>query len=108
MISEEKKQALNEELDAAGISTQDLSFSYSRPSGKGGQKMQKTESKVQVTHTPTALSAISSKTRSKEDNTFFAKRLLLEKYKKEILGLKDDKAEKIRKQKMRRKRRTSS
>lgn len=105
MITQEKKDGLEEALNELGIYEKDLSYSFSRPSGKGGQKMQKTSSKVQITHIPTNITVQSQKTRSKEDNTFFAKRLLLERYKEEILHIPNREHAKIQKQKQKRKQR---
>ncbi len=87
--------------------SQDLQESYSLGSGRGGQKLQKTESKVLVEHLPSGLTASSHKSRSKELNRLDAHRKLLEQLEAKILQ-KPTKAElqasKIRKQKKRRKR----
>lgn len=107
MVREEKVLALEKELLEIGIKSEELEEKFVLGSGAGGQKVNKTHSAVRLKHLPTGLEVKCSKDRSREVNRFFARRLLLEKYKGHLgQTTKDDLArEKIRKQKSRRKRR---
>lgn len=107
MVREEKVLALEMELLDSGIHPEDLEESFVLGSGAGGQKVNKTHSAVRLKHRPTGIEVKCSKDRSREANRFFARRLLLEKYKAHLgqTTQEDLAREKIRKQKARRKRR---
>lgn len=111
MITQEKWNALKKEMNDCDLKESDLEEQFVKGSGKGGQKVNKTSSCVVLSHKPTGLSVSCQKTRFREDNRFFARRLLLEAFKEKELGIPSQKTkqtEKIRKQKERRKRRSDS
>lgn len=58
------------------VGPEDLEVVFSRGSGPGGQKRNKTSSKCQITHVPTGISAVSDETRSAEKNKRIAFRKL--------------------------------
>ena len=108
MIGDKKYQELQAKMEELGILESDIEEKATLPSGRGGQKMQKTATCIQLTHKPTGIKVSCQKERSKEMNRFFARRRLVEKFEEITLGKKSPKslqAEKIRKQKKRRKRR---
>ena len=81
---------------------------FTRSSGSGGQRVNKTSTSVRVTHLPTGITVKYQGTRSQGLNRFFAWRLLLEKIESEQLGTPskaDQEKAKIRRQKKRRSRR---
>ncbi|MEE2959653.1 MAG: peptide chain release factor-like protein [Myxococcota bacterium] len=107
-VGEAKKRGLASEMVKLGIKESDLREKFVRGRGAGGQKINKSSSAVSLRHIPTGIEVFCDKARSQIDNRFFARRLLIDKFKAEILGLKsqkESKAEKIRKQKQRRRRR---
>ncbi|MCA9402024.1 MAG: peptide chain release factor-like protein [Candidatus Omnitrophica bacterium] len=110
-VREEKEQALFAKMSGYNIREQDLTERFIRAAGKGGQKVNKTSSCVYLKHQPTGLEVKVQRERQQNLNRFLARRLLVQKYEKEILKIKTDddtRLEKIRKQKKRRKRRASS
>jgi len=110
-IDPKKVAALEQRLVSAGIHEKDLVEKFVRGSGSGGQKINKTSSAVFLKHEPTGIEVKVQKSRSRQSNRFFARRLLLEKYEAEILGLQtkaEKLREKIKKQKKRRSRRSTT
>ena len=88
---------------------EDLEEKYVRSSGPGGQKVNKTASCVYLRHEPTGLEVKMQKERSQGLNRYYARKRLCEMLEEKALGKKSPaalKAEKIRKQKQRRKRRS--
>lgn len=110
-ISEKKQHLLNEEMERLRIKETDIKEQFVLGSGSGGQKINKTHSCVVLKHIPTGITVTSQKSRSREENRFFARRLLCEQIAQTLFGETTKKElvqEKIRKQKKRRKRRASS
>ncbi len=108
MISSSKEAALLAKMKALGIREADIDESFVRSSGAGGQHVNKTSSCVQLLHRPTGILVKCQEDRSQAINRFLARRLLLEKIEREILGRKTKEQqawEKIRRQKRRRSRR---
>lgn len=108
MIREDKKLELKKRMDDLHISEKDLEEKFVLSSGKGGQNVQKTSSCVYLKHIPTGLTVKCQKERERETNRFLARRQLCDLYEEKILKIKSKKsleAEKIKKQKARRKRR---
>jgi protein subunit release factor B len=107
-VSVEKQKALQEALIKLNIREEDVVERFIRSQGSGGQKVNKTSSAVYLKHLPTGTEVKVQKDRSQSINRFLAWRLLAEK----IQALQEGKgrtlaeAEKIRKQKSRRLRRT--
>jgi peptide chain release factor len=107
-VSVEKQKALQEVLIKLNIRGEDVVERFIRSQGSGGQKVNKTSSAVYLKHLPSGTEVKVQKDRSQSINRFLAWRLLAEK----IQALQEGKgrtlaeAEKIRKQKSRRLRRT--
>lgn len=107
-VRPEKEAALVALFDKLGIREKDIEEKFVRSSGKGGQKVNKTSTCVYLKHGPSGLEVKVSRERSQNLNRFLARRLLAEKYQREILGQetqRDAKTARIRKQKKRRERR---
>lgn len=111
MITQDKWEKLQERMDKLKISEADLSEQFIRGSGKGGQKINKTSSCVQLAHKPSGIEIRCQKSRLQASNRFFARRDLCDKLEEKILGIKSRKQqerEKIRRQKRRRSRRAKN
>ena len=106
-ISNEKWNKLREELQQHKIEESDIKEVFCLAGGKGGQKVNKTEVEVQLSFKQFKVKC--SQSRSREDNRYFARKLLIEK-------VRQDKGEKTKimtkiakkiKQKKRRKRKSN-
>ncbi len=109
VISPEKIKALHDEMEKFGLLEKDIKESFISGSGSGGQKVNKSQNCVYLKHLPTEIEIKCHKDRSREANRFFARRLLLERFKEVVHGIESKKSleeEKIRKQKKRRQRRS--
>ncbi|RNC72687.1 MAG: peptide chain release factor-like protein [Desulfuromonadales bacterium] len=108
-VSEEKNRWLREKMAELGVTEGDLEESFVRSSGAGGQHVNKTATCVQIRHRPTGIEVKCMKDRSQSLNRFLARRELLERIERLQKGesFRDPKAEKLKKQKARRKRRAS-
>jgi protein subunit release factor B len=107
-ISSEKQRALRNRMEKLGVRESDLSETFIRSSGPGGQKVNKTSSCVYLVHLPTGLSVKCQRERSQTLNRFLARRLLLDRIERlqtGILSAEKMRAEKIRRQKRRRSKR---
>jgi protein subunit release factor B len=90
------------------INEKDIQEKFIRSNGPGGQHTNKTSNCVYLKHLPTGIEVKVSKERQQAINRFLARRLLVEKYERQVLKIKtpkDLKIEKARKQKKRRARR---
>ena len=95
-------------MNSLGIYERDIEESFVRSSGAGGQHVNKTSTCVQLLHRPTGIIVKCQQDRSQTINRFLARRLLLERIERQILGRKTAEQqlhEKIRRQKRRRSRR---
>lgn len=108
-VSVEKNRWLRERMELLGVSEQDLEERFVHSSGSGGQHVNKSSSCVHLKHLPTGAEVKCMEARSQSLNRFLARRLLLEKVEalSGVLTAKDLQAEKIRRQKARRKRRSA-
>ncbi|MFI4910300.1 MAG: peptide chain release factor family protein [Sedimentisphaeraceae bacterium JB056] len=109
-VTELKAQALYERMDNCGLQEADLDEQFVRSSGPGGQNVNKTSTCVMLKHNPTGLEVKCAKRRSQGLNRYYARKSLCELLENAELGNKSpaaQKADKIRKQKQRRKRRAS-
>ncbi len=97
IIRPEKIEQVNERLLQMGVSEADLHEEFIRGSGAGGQKINKTNSCVQLTYLKKGWVFRSQDSRSREANRFFARRKLLEKLENERLGSASTQAKKIHK-----------
>jgi len=92
-------------LDNFGINPKDVIEKFIRSGGPGGQKVNKSSSCVYLKHIPTGFEVKMSRERSQALNRFLAWRLLADKIKERIQGIKSarrKKIEKIRRQKRKR------
>lgn len=108
VISEEKYQQLQKRMEKLQILDSDLEEKFIKASGKGGQKVNKSSSCVYLKHLPSKIEIKCSKSRSREENRFFARRLLCEKIeeaRQEEKSAKQAEIEKIRRQKRKRSKR---
>ena len=111
MITADKHEKLQERMAALGISEADLDEHFIRGSGKGGQKINKTSSCVQLVHRPSGIEIRCQQTRSQADNRYWARRELCDRIEEKVLGEKSARQqadEKIRRQKRRRSRRAKA
>ena len=76
MVTPEKRAALAERMDCLGIREGDLEESFVRGSGKGGQKVNKTNNCVCLRHVPTGIVVKCHREREREVNRFLARRAL--------------------------------
>ena len=108
-VSEEKNTWLRNRMEELGVRETDLEETFMRSSGRGGQHVNKTSTCVRIRHISTGISVTCMKERSQSINRFLARRELLERL-AAAWGL-DDKeakgAERMRKQKDRRRRRAA-
>ncbi len=107
--NKKKIQALEKKMMALGIKKEDIEEKFIKASGKGGQKINKSSSAVFLKHSKTNLCVKCGKSRSQYLNRFLALRSLVDKIESKLTGMIDKQSltiEKIRKQKMRRKRKT--
>ncbi len=108
-VTEKKQAELEARMAALGLREQDLQEKYVRSSGPGGQKVNKTSSCVFLKHIPTGLEVKMQRERSQPLNRYRARKRLCEMLEERTLGDLSPvalKAEKIRKQKQRRRRRS--
>jgi protein subunit release factor B len=107
-VSEEKNKWLKERMDALGIYEKDIEEKFVRSSGSGGQKVNKTSTCVYLKHIPTGIEVKWMEERSQSLNRFLARRELVEKIEK-LSGIRtssDHEGDKIKRQKLKRKKRT--
>jgi len=107
-ISQTKRAQLTEFMHRMNILEADLSEKFILGSGRGGQKLNKTASCVQLHHRPSGIKIKCQKSRSRELNRYYARKELCEQLEERELGIlsrRRQAAEKIRRQKRRRSRR---
>jgi protein subunit release factor B len=107
-ISNAKWSDLLAQMSRLGIKETDIDEHFVRSSGAGGQKVNKTSSCVVLKHHPSGLEVKCQIDRSQLVNRYLARRILVEKLEKMILGRKSEVEKrrwKIRKQKAKRSKR---
>ena len=110
-ITEQKKEELGQRMQKCGLFEKDLGEKFVRSGGSGGQKVNKSSSCVYLKHIPSGLSVKIQKSRSQGLNRYYARKRMCELLENKLLGKESPEAkriEKIRKQKDRNRRRTSS
>ena len=110
-ITEQKKQELQQRMLKCGLFEKDLEEKFVRSGGSGGQKVNKSSSCVYLKHVPSGLSVKIQESRSQGLNRYYARKRMCELLENKLLGKESPEAkriEKIRKQKDRNRRRTSS
>lgn len=108
MISFSKWKQLESRLAALGIFSKDLTEHFVRSSGHGGQNVNKVSTCVYIKHEPTGTEVKCQKTRSQQDNRYFARVILADKIEFARKGRESAKAKqayKIKKQKQKRSKR---
>src|SRR3954469_11077458 len=108
MISEKKRQQLEERMKALQIFENDIDEHFVRSGGHGGQNVNKVSTCVYLKHLPTGTEVKCQKTRSQQDNRYFAREILCQKIEAVTLGRESEEARerhKIRKQKRKRSKR---
>lgn len=102
---------LRERMERLGIRDADLEESFIKGSGKGGQKVNKTSSCVQLRHKPSGIEVKCQRERSQAMNRFLARRELcdrLEARRRGEASARQQEFERIRRQKRRRSRRAKA
>jgi len=109
-VSEEKNRWLRFKMAELGVCEEDLEESFVRSSGNGGQHVNKTSSCVQLRHKPSGITATCMRERSQSVNRFLARRELLERIEAAsgVITPEMKRIKKLRKQKLRRRRRSSA
>ena len=104
-ISLDKEKALREKMARLRIREQDITESFIRSRGPGGQNVNKSSTCVYLKHIPTGIEVKCQKERSQALNRYLARRLLVSKIETLVLGeLSEERQriEKLRRQKRRR------
>ncbi|MCF7916813.1 MAG: peptide chain release factor-like protein [Candidatus Omnitrophica bacterium] len=107
-ISKVKQENLRKKMEILEIQEKDLLEKFIKGGGKGGQKINKTASCVYLKHLPSGVEVKCQRSRSREENRFFARRILVNKIeaiKLKKTSEKKKKINKIRKQKRKRSKR---
>jgi peptide chain release factor len=109
-VSVEKNRWLKARMELLGVAEGDLEERFVHASGRGGQHVNKSSSCVYLKHLPTGVEVKCMEARSQSLNRFLARRYLLEKVEALAGGVtaKDAEAEKLKRQKARRKRRSGA
>lgn len=79
MVTSKKIEELDGRMKKLGVREDDLIEKFTRGSGKGGQKINKTSSCVYIRHIPTGISVKCQTDRSQSVNRFLARRILTDK-----------------------------
>lgn len=109
-VTPKKEAELLSRMAENGIEEKDLQESFVRGTGPGGQKVNKTSSGVHLKHAPSGHEVKMVQERSQGLNRYYARKRLCELIETERLGSESPEAklrEKRRKQKARRKRRST-
>ena len=110
-VTAKKQQELEARMAALGLREQDLQEKFIHSSGPGGQRVNKTASCVYLKHLTTGLEVKMQRERQQRLNRYYARKRLCELLEEQTLGAKSPgalKADKIRRQKQRRRRRSIS
>lgn len=109
-VSKEKQTALRREMKRLDIREEDIEETFTRSSGPGGQNVNKLATCVHLRHRPSGITVKVMRERSQALNRFLARRRLAEKIATQVHGedsAERKKAQRIIKQKKRRKRKTA-
>src|SRR6516225_4484010 len=105
----DKARELAERLARLGVSEDDLEESFVHSGGKGGQNVNKVATCVVLVHRPSGLAVKCQRERTQGANRLHARVMLADKIEEQRLGrasARQQEAEKIRRQKRRRSRRS--
>ena len=109
-ITEQKKEELQQRMQKCSLFEKDMEEIFVKSGGSGGQKVNKSSSCVHLKHLPSGLSVKIQESRSQGLNRYYARKRMCELLENKLLGNESPQAkriEKIRKQKDRRRRRSS-
>jgi len=109
-VTERKTQELQRRMHNCNLLENDIEEKFVRSSGPGGQKANKTSTCVQLKHIPSGLAVKVQNSRSQPLNRYYARKQMCQLLENKLLGKESPQAkkiEKIRKQKDRRRRRTT-
>lgn len=109
MINNDKWEKLAEWMEKLQLHEDQLIEKFIIGSGKGGQKLHKTASTVYLKHIPSGIEIKCQDSRSRQDNRYFARLRLCEKYHAIVSDEKtkeQQELEKLKRQKKRRSRRS--
>jgi peptide chain release factor len=106
VVSLKKSSDLEARMRALGIAERDLHEHFVRSSGRGGQNVNKVSTCVVLKHLPTGIEVKCQRERSQALNRFLARRILVEKIERLLLGRKSQ-AEQARWKRAKQKRRRS-
>ena len=108
-VSADKNRWLLERMRELGVTEADLDETFVRSSGAGGQHVNKTATCVQLRHRESGLEVKCMRDRSQSVNRFLARRELLEQLaiQRGLATPKTDAAERIRRQKAAKRRKTA-
>ncbi len=104
----DKERQLFEKMKELGIRQEDITETFLRSRGPGGQNVNKTSTCVYLKHIPTGIEVKCQRERSQSLNRYVARQILLTKIENLLLGelsRQQQRIEKIRRQKRRRSRR---
>ncbi len=107
-VTPRKEQALARKMARLGLQEADIREQFIRSRGKGGQKVNKTETCVYLKHLPTGIEVKCRQGRSQGLNRYYARVILVRKMEVLILGRESAEraaAARVRRQKRRRSRR---
>ena len=107
-VSETKEKALAEKFQALNIREEDITETFIRSSGKGGQHVNKTSTCVYLKHLPTGIEVKCQQERSQSFNRYRARVVLAKKIEQLVKGRESEeiqRIEKIRRQKRKRSKR---
>ncbi len=107
-VSSQKAQALAERLAQLGIREEDLTETFVRSSGRGGQNVNKVSTCVVLVHRPSGTTVKCQSERSQGLNRYRARQILADRIERQIAGEQSAEAQRVarlRRQKRRRSRR---
>ncbi len=85
-VSPQKRDELAERLRTLGVRDGDLEEKFTRGSGKGGQKVNKTNNCVCLAHVPSGIVVKCHRERERETNRFLARRALCDELEHRLYG----------------------